>query len=292
MLEVSNEDLVDLIKNNIDTRTNYEKLYFQNTGFIYQVVKRYVNDKTTIEDLMQQAFLGLVKAVEEYDSSRSNNFLNVLKFYLMQCLRELRSDMPEHMHRKVIKYKRILQDYEKQNLKEPSDIQIMKQMEISHEQLTYIKKLSHSAMSLDESIGEEGDITRGSLLIDETTNIENFIEDEELKRIIHESIEMLPEAEKDVINKKYFKDKSITTISEEMNLTYNNTKRLHDNAFLKLKKNKELNELVDYSSLNEYLQVGASSFNTTWTSATEKLVLLREELRMMLENTRSHRKER
>lgn len=276
LLEVSNEDLVDLIKNNIDTRTNYEKLYFQNTGFIYQVVKRYINDKSTTEDLMQQAFLGLVKAVEEYDSSRSNNFLNVLKFYLMQCLRELRSDIPEHMHRKVIKYKRILQDYEKQSLKEPSDIQIMKKMEISKEQLTYIKKLLRPAMSLDEPIGEEGDITRSSLLIDETTNIEKFIEDEELKKIINESIEMLPEAEKDVINKKYFKDKSMMEISEEMNLTYNHAKRLHDAAFKKLRGNRNL---IDYSSINEYFHVGSTSFNTTWTSATEKIVLLREQLR-------------
>lgn len=275
MPEVSNEELVKLIKNNIETKSNYEKLYFQNSGFIYQAVKRFINDKTTIEDLMQQAFIGLVQAVEKYDSSRSDVFLNVLKFYIMHSLRDLRLDIPEHMHRAVIKYKRILQDYEKQNLTEPTDSQIMKKMEISQEQLTYIKQLSISSIQLDEPIGE-GDTTRGSLLIDETTNLEDYFENKEFKRAIHESIDKLPVFEKDVINKKYFDDKSIKEISEEMNITYNHAKRLHDNAFQKLRRNKKL---IDYSSINEYVYVGATNFNTTWTSATEKIVLIREQLR-------------
>lgn len=276
MPEVSNEELVELIKNNIETKLNYEKLYFQNTGFIYQTVKRYVNDKTAIEDLMQQAFIGLVKAVEQYDSSRSDNFLNIFKFYIMHSLRELRSDIPEYMHRNVIKYKRILQDYEKQNLKEPTDSQIMKKMEISHEQLIFIKQLFKSSISLDEPIGDKGDITRGSLLTDETTNIEDYFENKEFKKTIHESIEKLPEVEKDVINKKYFDDKSIQTISEEMNITYNQAMRLHNRAFQKLRRDKRL---IDYSSINEYLHVSSTRFNTTWTSATERIVLLREQLR-------------
>lgn len=282
MPEVSNEDLVDLIKNDIDTRSNYEKLYFQNKGFIYQVVKRYVNDKFTTEDLMQQAFIGLVKAVEKYDNTRSDNFLNVLKLYLIHCLRDLRTDIPESMYWKVIKYKRMFQDYEKQNLKEPSDIEIMNKLEISHEQLIYIRELSRSAVSLDEPIGEEGNITRGGLLVDENINIEDCIEIEEIKRIIHESIDMLPNNEKNVINKKYFDDNSIKTISEEMNIKYNQAVNLHESAFKKLRRNRNLKNLIDYSPINEYLFVGTKNFNTNWTSSTEKIVMLREELRRKL----------
>lgn len=282
MQGVSNEELVRLIQNNVESRLNYEKLYFQNTGFIYQIVKRYVNDNTTIEDLMQQAFIGLVQAVENYDSSKSDNFLNIFKFYILNSLRELRTEIPEYMHWTVIKYKKMLQDYEKQNIEAPNDRQIINKMGISQEQLLYIKQLLKPVISLDEPIKEDGTKTKGDFLIDKTEDTETHIENEDLKKIIHESIKMLPDSEKNVINKKYFDEKSIKIISEEMNIKYNQAVNLHDNAFKKLRRNRNLKNLIDYSPINEYLFVGTKNFNTTRTSSTEKIFMLREELRRKL----------
>lgn len=75
---MSNEELVQLIKQGADLTGNMERLYIQNQGFIFSVVKKYsyacqadYNSTPIIElgELMHEAYFGLVKAVKSYDAS-------------------------------------------------------------------------------------------------------------------------------------------------------------------------------------------------------------------------------
>lgn len=78
---MSNEELVKLIKQGINVSEYMEQLYIQNKGLIISAIKKYryacqsdYNSTPIIEmdELMNEAYFGLVKAVESYDESQGS----------------------------------------------------------------------------------------------------------------------------------------------------------------------------------------------------------------------------
>ena len=103
----NNEELIRLIKAGIDTQDNYEKLYKQNRGFIYQIVIGRVNKLNDIDDLMQYGFIALVKAVESYDFElEKTNFLQILKYSVWNVLRDNTGGLPARTQNEIYKYKK------------------------------------------------------------------------------------------------------------------------------------------------------------------------------------------
>ena len=108
---MTNEQLVAQIQGGLDVKENMQQLYLQNKGMIYRMVKKYRNiDKMTdIDDLMQQAYLGLVEAVDRYEPEKGVLFLSYatywivqsVKRYLEQCGRVMY--LPAHTQEKVYK---------------------------------------------------------------------------------------------------------------------------------------------------------------------------------------------
>ena len=60
---MTNEELVRLIQDGIDTKANLWELYDRNRGFIADTVGRY-SAYAEMDDLMQEAYFGLARAVE------------------------------------------------------------------------------------------------------------------------------------------------------------------------------------------------------------------------------------
>ena len=126
---MTNEQLVAQIQGGLDVKENMQQLYLQNKGMIYRMVKKYRNiDKMTdIDDLMQQAYLGLVEAVDRYEPEKGVLFLSYatywivqsVKRYLEQCGRVMY--LPAHTQEKVYKYNQVTGSYLSQYNREPTD---------------------------------------------------------------------------------------------------------------------------------------------------------------------------
>lgn len=281
----SNKNLIELIKRGIDTKDNYEKLYNQNRGFIYQVIRRRVHGINEIDDLMQQAFLGLVKAVDYHNSEHEHeSFLQILKYCIWNEIRSLTSDIPAHMQAKIIKYRMTYDNLYNDLGYKPKAYQIMLEMDISLKELEKIRTAMRAPVSLDEPIGEDGNTTRLDLYsnsrADESTDFDTSVEKLEIRKAINEALDRLSEQSKKVIEKRYYKNFTLLQCGHEMNVSVERVRQIETNAMRKLRRDHKLTkELIDYTSLNDYKSVGANQFNNTWTSSTELLVMEREKLR-------------
>ena len=67
---MDNEQLVARIRAGVDTADNMLILYEQNHGFIHKMALKY-SGYAEIEDLKQEAYIGLCAAVEHYDVIRA-----------------------------------------------------------------------------------------------------------------------------------------------------------------------------------------------------------------------------
>jgi RNA polymerase sigma factor (sigma-70 family) len=286
----SNDELIKLIKAGIDIQDNYEKLYNRNHGFIYQVVSKRVHGIYELDDLMQQAFLALVKAVECFDITRpleESNFLQILKFSIWNELRDLTNDMSSHMVEKIVKYNKVKNQLYSDLGRKPTDKEIALEMEIDLKQLDNIKaaRRIRYKLSLDEPISdEEGAKTRLDLISDEIADeekdIDNGLDQPELKRIIHEMLQRLPDKHKEVIEDRYLKNKTLREIGEKQNVSAEWIRNKEQQALRQIRKDyKFKREVIDYTSINEYKHIGVQAFHRNGISSVEDIVFKREKLR-------------
>ena len=286
----SNRKLIELIQQGIDTEKNYMQLYEDNHGFIYQVISKRVHDIHMIEDLWQSAFLALVQVVKRYDITRpleESNFLQILKFCIWNELRD--KDLPAHMAEKITKYNKTKNELYVSLNRKPSSREIALVMEIDLNELDNIKaaRQLRYKLSLDEPIGEDGDTTRLDLFADsradEEEDFDSRVDNLNLKEILQEALNRLPDREQEVIDKRYYKNMTLEQCGEQLSVSKERVRQIESKGFRKLRKDYKLERQLD-GYINHYKSIGVSSFNRNHTSSVEWLVIKREKMRKQLES--------
>lgn len=93
---MSNEELVERIQHEINTEEYLGQLYIQNKGFIAMVLRKYrfacqggYNSTPIIEmdELMHEAYFGIVEAAEMYSPDQGANFLTYAEYWISQIVK-------------------------------------------------------------------------------------------------------------------------------------------------------------------------------------------------------------
>ena len=174
---MSNEELVQLIKQETNQTSNMEQLYIQNKGIIFSVVKKYryacqadYNSTPIIEldELIHEAYFGLVKAVENYDVSQGVLFMSYAPYWIRQAVKRFLDDsgrairVPVHKQAQVYQYNQMTA-YCLQNFnREPSIQEYARWLNISDKGVEQLQRFMFrdKVHSLDAAVpGEEDDIS-------------------------------------------------------------------------------------------------------------------------------------
>lgn len=182
---MENEQLVARIKAGIDTAENMLALWQQNKGFVHQMAVKYSN-YAEVEDLKQEAYFGLCKAVEHYNADMGVAFINYAALWIKQVMQRYIDNcggvvrIPVGARGEILKYKKIANEYRKYYGCEPSDSEMRAFLSVSKGKLESIKKSVRMGQiqSLDEPISEEGE----SSLVD-TVSDRSDMEEDVIKRI-------------------------------------------------------------------------------------------------------------
>ena len=141
-------------------------------------------------------------------------------------------------------------------------------------------KLPPTLESLDEPLNEETDDTRLDLLADETLpEADAALLEEEKRQTVRDAVNRLQEDQKAVVSMHFFQGKTYQQTADEMNVTRDRVTTIFQNARRNLRRDRYLKALAEVNRSTPYLLgVGVTRFNSTFTSAVEELVLLRERL--------------
>ena len=85
---VSNEDLVSRIQSGEDVQNNMLKLWQQNQGMIEELAGKYCH-MAEKEDLKQEAYFAICKAVDSYDPDKGSSFLTWAIFWIWKQMQRL-----------------------------------------------------------------------------------------------------------------------------------------------------------------------------------------------------------
>lgn len=284
---LDNEELVKLIQNGDDQNGCYMmQLWERNQVLIRKTAERY-QKFDNMQDLMQEAFIGLEKAVEEYKPGYETKFMTYALFWIKaeisKYIRENGSMIrfPSHFIDKLARKKRFIQEYRCEFCEDPSDQQIADALDISVDKLKELEqreKNCRNLSSLEKPFGEDEDLKLEDCLSDgkiPQEEIEEQIYKEQRAKVVWNEVDQLPKRQRDVIRMRYKDDLTLEECAAALGIEYGAVRVHQIKAIKALGSGKHRSILVYYSEdpYNNAFMGGLNSFKVSQTSITERIAI-------------------
>ena len=278
---MTNEELVIRIRAGIDVPDNMLQLYSQVRNFIYSVAMRF-QAYEEIDDLLQEGYLALYDAVDGYDPDSGNKFLTYASWHFRQRMQRYVMDkgsclrLPAGKNEKLLKYKKLCNQYRLEIGRDPSDREIAYCLGWSWEQIQDIKDLAVMSQvgSLDSPVAGKGG-TIGDMVVDPERPEDEVIDRmqrEQLKSVLWDCVDHLEGKAPDIIRKRYIEDQTRKEIAEGYGVTNEMIRQYEMKALRELRmprNRRRLEPYLDEISSDFLYGVGVDQFRRTWTSSTE-----------------------
>ncbi len=199
----------------------------------------------TIDDLISVGVMGLLDAIERFDPSRSTTLKTFAEYRIKGAmLDELRSAewAPKHLQKKINELKNAFSHLERVFGRPPSEEEVAEHLGIELEELFRLMNDASGAvtLSLDEIESRvdsgNGDYNIHEHIMDETADSPlASAEKADMKRILAEAIEELPERERIILALYYWDELTFKEIGKVLNLSESRVSQLHAKALLLIK---------------------------------------------------------
>ena len=275
---MKNEELIELIKAGINTRKNMAELYVQNRGFIWNQTIKY-QGLVEMDDIMQEAYIVLDKAVKSYDPSRGS-FVSWLGHYIGYVMPRSISALydihiPVYMIDMLNNLRRFSNAYKQNVGHKPSDKEIMDSLGLSEKQLRYARTIERvlSKEYLSEPINDDN--TLEELIPDDANlydSIEDSIDDGLYSEILTDALSVLTDKQREIV-KLRMNGLSMSEVCDRLAIKH--TQQVSTAERVSIKKiRKWLQERGLLTMLYEDAYRGSlSSFRKTLTSTPERIAI-------------------
>ena len=216
------------------------ELYIKgNLRLVLSVIRRFQNSSENADDLFQIGCIGLIKAIDNFDTTLQVKFSTyAVPMIIGEIRRYLRDNNSIRVSRSLrdIAYKAIYtrENYMKQHLKEPTVTEIAQEIGIEKEMIVYALDAIQNPVSLFEPVYTEGGDTL--YVMDQISDKKNKEENWVQHIALHEAMEHLDTRERRIINMRFFECKTQMETAEEIGISQAQVSRLEKNALKSMKK--------------------------------------------------------
>ena len=243
---MTNEALVNMIQRGDNVNKSITALYENNLPFLRLCVRPYKVFYPE-DDLLQEAYLGLYTAALKYDQNKDAAFLSYAEFWIRQAVQRATDNTGDlirvsvNKRQQVFQYRRILDHYHRTGATATdTDIcNLLGVSEVTLDRIRYADSIMQTPKSLDTPLTADDD---SATLADMVSSPEDFteaildrVEVGQLRRVLENCLDDLPEHESFVIRQHYFEGRTLADIAEEMKKSPCRLTNIKKSALLHLK---------------------------------------------------------
>ena len=235
-----------------------ERLTKANLRFVVSVAKQYQNQGMTLNDLINEGNLGLIKAAARFDETRGFKFISYAVWWIRQSIMQSLAEqsrlvrLPLNKVGLNNKISKAANQLEQEFEREPSAQELATLLDMNEEDIEHTLNHNSRHLSLDAPMSGSEDM----FLMDTMTNPNSEQADmdvehtQSLKKEIERTLSSLTIRQQEVI-KLFFglengNPASLEDIGEHFDLTRERVRQIKDKALLKLRTTSRCKHLKDY----------------------------------------------
>lgn len=211
----------------------------ENLGLVHHIVKRFIGRGVEADDLFQIGSIGLIKAIDHFDFSFGVRFSTyAVPMIQGEIKRFLRDDGMIKVSRSIkensYKIGKMVNEYLQQNGKEPTIAELKQLTGLSEEDIVMALESANQVESIyktisDKEKNEQFLVDKLSGSVDEEEKILDNI-------LLKELLESLSGKERQLLNARYFENKTQVQVALEMGISQVQVSRLEKKILVGLRK--------------------------------------------------------
>jgi RNA polymerase primary sigma factor len=234
-----------------------DKLVQANLRFVVSVAKQYQNQGLSLNDLINEGNLGLIRAAQKFDETRGFKFISYAVWWIRQAMSQAIIEqskiirIPTGKVQNFSKINKAFQMLEQEYMRDPSVEDVMKRTGLTEEDINEYLKNIVSTVSTDAHLGEDGEMTIGDTLHDDS----HLAPEDEMMRtsvegMLNNMLATLDDREKEII-KLYFglegnDTHTLEEIGDKLGLTRERVRQIKERCLERLKKKSDISLLDSY----------------------------------------------
>ena len=217
-----------------------EEFLMANMRLVLSIVQRFGGKKESVDDIFQVGFIGLIKAMENSDTSLNLRFSTyAVPMIIGEIRRFLRDSSAVRVSRSIrdtaYKVLQTRQQIETDSNSEASLDDIAAAMNIPVSDVVYAMDAISDPVSLFDPVYHDGNET--VMIMDQISDVKNSDEKWITGVSISEAMTKLSERERKILLLRFYEGKTQIEVSEEIGISQAQVSRLEKNAISLLKKN-------------------------------------------------------